>query len=165
MRLPVPPLRHNCFSVNCEEHTRKHCLLKLTSQQWMKKDSNRFGFIQLIHLLIPQWMEKDSNRFGFIQLIHLLIPQWMEKDSNLRRRCQQIYSLPPLATRESIHVSDPVYQDLTITLYHIVIQIARTFFLNFYDILIQLRMSLAILPISFRQLPYILPMFHQIRLR
>ena len=25
----------------------------------------------------------------------------MEKDSNLRRRCQQIYSLPPLATRES----------------------------------------------------------------
>ena len=27
----------------------------------------------------------------------------MEKDSNLRRRCQQIYSLPPLATRESIH--------------------------------------------------------------
>ena len=26
----------------------------------------------------------------------------MEKDSNLRRRCQQIYSLPPLATRESI---------------------------------------------------------------
>ena len=28
----------------------------------------------------------------------------MEKDSNLRRRCQQIYSLPPLATRESIHM-------------------------------------------------------------
>ena len=28
----------------------------------------------------------------------------MEKDSNLRRRCQQIYSLPPLATRESIHI-------------------------------------------------------------
>ena len=27
----------------------------------------------------------------------------MEEDSNLRRRCQQIYSLPPLATRESIH--------------------------------------------------------------
>ena len=30
----------------------------------------------------------------------------MEKDSNLRRRCQQIYSLPPLATRESIHRAD-----------------------------------------------------------
>ena len=28
----------------------------------------------------------------------------MEKDSNLRRRCQQIYSLPPLATRESIQI-------------------------------------------------------------
>ena len=30
--------------------------------------------------------------------------KWMEKDSNLRRRCQQIYSLPPLATRESNHI-------------------------------------------------------------
>ena len=29
--------------------------------------------------------------------------EWMEKDSNLRSRRQQIYSLPPLATRESIH--------------------------------------------------------------
>ena len=29
--------------------------------------------------------------------------EWVEKDSNLRRRCQQIYSLPPLATRESTH--------------------------------------------------------------
>ena len=28
----------------------------------------------------------------------------MEVDSNLRRRCQQIYSLPPLATRESIQI-------------------------------------------------------------
>ena len=35
------------------------------------------------------------------QLSHIGI-YWMEKDSNLRRRCQQIYSLPPLATRESI---------------------------------------------------------------
>ncbi len=30
--------------------------------------------------------------------------KWMEKDSNLRSRRQQIYSLPPLATRESIHM-------------------------------------------------------------
>ena len=32
--------------------------------------------------------------------------KWAEKDSNLRRRCQQIYSLPPLATRESAHKAD-----------------------------------------------------------
>ncbi len=32
-----------------------------------------------------------------------LSPKWMEKDSNLRSRRQQIYSLPPLATREPIH--------------------------------------------------------------
>ena len=48
-------------------------------------------------------MEKDSNRFGFSKLVTLSSSYWMEKDSNLRRRCQQIYSLPPLATRESIH--------------------------------------------------------------
>ena len=28
---------------------------------------------------------------------------WRGEDSNLRRRCQQIYSLPPLATREPLH--------------------------------------------------------------
>lgn len=29
----------------------------------------------------------------------------MEKDSNLRSRRQQIYSLPPLATRELLHMN------------------------------------------------------------
>ena len=33
----------------------------------------------------------------------------MEKDSNLRRHRQQIYSLSPLATRESIHEPVPLY--------------------------------------------------------
>ena len=59
----------------------------------------------LRHTKYFKWMEKDSNRFGFSKPVTLPFPydQWMEKDSNLRRRCQQIYSLPPLATRESIH--------------------------------------------------------------
>ena len=30
--------------------------------------------------------------------------EWMGKDSNLRSRRQQIYSLPPLAAREPIHI-------------------------------------------------------------
>ena len=33
----------------------------------------------------------------------------MGKDSNLRRRCQQIYSLPPLATREPIRDNTNMY--------------------------------------------------------
>ena len=37
----------------------------------------------------------------------------MEKDSNLRMRCQQIYSLPPLATRESIHFLSGTYRART----------------------------------------------------
>ncbi len=32
--------------------------------------------------------------------------KWVEKDSNLRRQSQQIYSLLPLATRESTHKAD-----------------------------------------------------------
>ena len=35
-----------------------------------------------------------------------LLTQWAMVDSNHRRRCQQIYSLSPLATRESAHLSD-----------------------------------------------------------
>ena len=38
------------------------------------------------------------------RVIKLTEVKWMEKDSNLRRRSQQIYSLLPLATRESIHI-------------------------------------------------------------
>ena len=30
--------------------------------------------------------------------------EWVVVDSNHRRRCQQIYSLPPLATRETTHI-------------------------------------------------------------
>ena len=39
--------------------------------------------------------------------------KWMEVDSNHRSNLQQIYSLSPLATRESIHLSVPL-KDLTI---------------------------------------------------
>ena len=39
-----------------------------------------------------------------ILIVVLGSTKWMEEDSNLRRRCQQIYSLPPLATRESIQI-------------------------------------------------------------
>ena len=45
--------------------------------------------------------------FWFFPTVYLCyFIEWMEKDSNLRRRCQQIYSLPPLATRESIHIQE-----------------------------------------------------------
>ncbi len=36
-------------------------------------------------------------------VIIILITEWMEMDSNHRSVSQQIYSLPPLATREPIH--------------------------------------------------------------
>ena len=47
----------------------------------------------------------------------------MEKDSNLRRHRQQIYSLSPLATRESIRER--------VILYTISMLLASTFLLNY----------------------------------
>ena len=37
---------------------------------------------------------------------------WRELDSNQRRRCQQIYSLPPLATRESLRIKMAIRKGL-----------------------------------------------------
>ena len=50
----------------------------------------------------------------------------MEKDSNLRRHRQQIYSLSPLATRESIRERDLLYTKKKV--------FARYFF-SFFDVL------------------------------
>jgi hypothetical protein len=54
-------------------------------------------------------LEPPRTRRQILSLVRLPIPPhphfvwWRELDSNQRRRCQQIYSLPPLATRESLH--------------------------------------------------------------
>ena len=53
-------------------------------------------------------MEVDSNEFEpfcfFEANLNLPSSKWMEVDSNHRSNLQQIYSLPPLATRESIQI-------------------------------------------------------------
>ena len=51
---------------------------------------------------------KDKS---YIKTISIII-KWMEKDSNLRRRRQQIYSLPPLATRESLRIKMAIRKGL-----------------------------------------------------
>ena len=40
------------------------------------------------------------------------ITKWMEVDSNHRSETQQIYSLSPLATRESIHIMPKHYKPM-----------------------------------------------------
>ena len=44
--------------------------------------------------------------YGLLRAMHVTYVKckWMEVDSNHRSNLQQIYSLSPLATRESIHV-------------------------------------------------------------
>ena len=54
----------------------------------------------------------------------------MEVDSNHRSNLQQIYSLSPLATRESTHSSRITAPD-NIVLYTILFQKSRDFLLNF----------------------------------
>ena len=54
----------------------------------------------------------------------------MEVDSNHRSNLQQIYSLSPLATRESTHSSRITAPD-NIVLYTILFQKSRGFWLNF----------------------------------
>ena len=63
-----------------------------------------FPTVYSYYLLLNGWRRiRTVLVFPYSSLLLLAI-EWMEKDSNLRRRCQQIYSLPPLATRESIHM-------------------------------------------------------------
>ena len=59
-----------------------------------------------------------------------VLKEWAEVDSNHRSNLQQIYSLSPLATRESTHSSRITAPD-NIVLYTILFQKSRDFLLNF----------------------------------
>ena len=48
-------------------------------------------------------MSPTSFQTALSRVNKFAIRQWMEVDSNHRSNLQQIYSLSPLATRESIH--------------------------------------------------------------
>ena len=53
------------------------------------------------------WFESTiylSNKRKTDILLDVCFSWWERVDSNHRRRCQQIYSLPPLATREHSHI-------------------------------------------------------------
>ena len=66
--------------------------------------------------------------------VALINAKWMEVDSNHRSNLQQIYSLSPLATRESIHARQfklILNCPDNINLYHSFLSIARNFFTLF----------------------------------
>ena len=63
---------------------------------------------------LPTAPSRDDNGIATVE--------WGEEDSNLRRHCQQIYSLSPLATRES-----PRYNS---TVYHMSHPLSRAFYAN-----------------------------------
>ena len=96
VRLPVPPLRHS----NLNDTRRFHKTVCIS------------GFVKRIPLVAePLFIAcygivNDTRRFRRNRVhSHLICKQikWMEVDSNHRSNLQQIYSLSPLATRESIH--------------------------------------------------------------
>ena len=61
------------------------------------------------HQMIPGSKLHKSIKKVPGQNVREFLLVWMEKDSNLRRHCQQIYSLSPLATRESIREQNILY--------------------------------------------------------
>ncbi len=79
---------------------------------WWGKDSNLRRQCSQIYNLLPLATREPHHR---VLLIVWLSPEkmsvatafqnrwWWGKDSNLRRQCQQIYNLLPLATREPHH--------------------------------------------------------------
>ena len=60
------------------------------------------------------------------QVIRLEVFEWAEMDSNHRSKMQQIYSLSPLATRESAHV----FNYDTCIVYHNICDYASIFYRN-----------------------------------
>ena len=69
-------------------------------------DRNRTGTGITTHgILSPGRLPVPPLRHSVTDLHRKSITKWMEVDSNHRSKMQQIYSLSPLATRESIHVS------------------------------------------------------------
>ena len=76
--------------------------------------------------------------------------EWMEVDSNHRSNLQQIYSLSPLATRESIHLSKLISSN-KIVLYFISKKKARGFLKKIEKNLIVILLVLAIVIIKKRK--------------
>ncbi len=62
-----------------------------------RPESNRHG------RLVPQDFKSCASACS-ATAAHNFLQKWMEMDSNHRSESQQIYSLPPLATREPIHM-------------------------------------------------------------
>ena len=57
--------------------------------------------LELIDLLL--FLTMLPTDFKNLSVLLHLPKWWREEDSNLRRLSQQIYSLPPLTARESLH--------------------------------------------------------------
>ena len=71
--------------------------------------------------------KKDTAHIGQYPFSFLFC-EWMEVDSNHRSNLQQIYSLSPLATRESIHGQGNVSHALTVIYYSIAHMVTQAIF-------------------------------------
>ncbi len=83
------------------------------------------GLLQIKNVLPPMFVSTAHELLttDTYRTIH----QWMEVDSNHRSNLQQIYSLSPLATRESIHNQD-ISHVLTNKYYSITQYITQAYF-------------------------------------
>ncbi len=97
-----------CLAISAVKAAKRH----FHKRWWREKDSNLRRRSRQIYSLIPlATRESLHGIFAYCLALsavkaakrHSHKRWWREKDSNLRRRSRQIYSLIPLATRESLH--------------------------------------------------------------
>ena len=112
MRKPLPG--HLAFREAVKNKTNKNEKKKnsnLSITVFNAADRNRTGTGITTHGILPSGYEPDElpdcSTPRYYRVLFFFKNQWMEVDSNHRSKLQQIYSLSPLATRESIHVIFP----------------------------------------------------------
>ena len=81
--------------------------LRLLSALFNAGDRNRTGTVSLQQDF--KSCASASSATPAFCTDHVVNTEWMEVDSNHRSNLQQIYSLSPLATRESIHLCKTSY--------------------------------------------------------
>ena len=110
LRLPIPPHpRGVCNIISCTpllEGCNEGCIEKLNNKisgNPIKSMVSRILQMSAYWILSPVRLPVPPRRHPKYRIDHWLV-EWTEVDSNHRSKMQQIYSLSPLASRESVHV-------------------------------------------------------------
>ena len=104
-------------SSGIEPETRGFSVLCSTNwANWAQMLSHWVAGIGFEPMTFGLWARRASRLLHPAIIINLLKREWAEVDSNHRSNLQQIYSLSPLATRESAHLKRSIWNWLILIL-------------------------------------------------